>query len=80
MKSILNKIKSNSLFTFILGGLIFGCIGIYGSNVYESDTIEYIPTDNSWGVNNVNEAINSLYSIKTNLDATKTELNSTKTS
>ena len=78
MKSILNKIKSNSLFTFILGGLIFGCIGIYGSNVYESDTIEYSPTDESWSVSNVNEAINSLYSMKNELNATETSLNNLK--
>lgn len=61
MKKIIKKIKSNSLFTFILGGLIFGSIGIYGANNYQSNAIEYNPTDTSWEVSNVNEALNSLY-------------------
>ena len=78
MKKIIKKIKSNSLFTFILGGLIFGSIGIYGANVYESNTIEYSPTDENWEVSTVNEAINSLYSMKTELDNTKTALNTLK--
>ena len=73
-----NFIKSN-VFGFMLGVILCGGI-VYGVNTYQSNSIEYSPTDSSWNVNNVNEAINSLYSIKTNLDATKTELNSTKTS
>ena len=68
---VLNKLKNNSLFSFIFGGIIFGSIGIYGANVYQSNTIEYSPTDTSWEVNNVNEAINSLYSMKTELDNIK---------
>ena len=71
MKKIIKKLKSNSLFMFILGGLIFGSIGIYGTNNYQSNTIEYSPTDASWEVSNVSEAINSLYSIKTELDDIK---------
>ena len=71
MKKVLNKLKNNSLFTFILGGLIFGSIGIYGANVYNSNSIEYNPTDSSWKVSNVNDAINSLYSMKQELDNIK---------
>ena len=71
MKKIIKKIKSNSLFTFILGGLIFGSIGIYGANNYQSNTIEYSPTDTSWEVSNVNQAINSLYGMKQELDNIK---------
>jgi len=71
MKHIVASFKHNTLFGFILGGIIFGCIGIYGANVYQSNTIEYSPTDESWSVSNVNEAINSLYSMKTELDNIK---------
>ena len=78
MKKIIKKIKSNSLFTFILGGLIFGSIGIYGANKYQSNTIEYSPTDENWEVSNVSEAINSLYSMKNELNTTKTSLNNLK--
>ena len=68
MKKIINK---NTVFSFIIGGLIFGSIGIYGANNYKSDGIEYSPTDTSWKVSNVNQAINSLYSMKTELDNIK---------
>jgi len=65
-----NFIKNN-IFGFIIGGLIFGSIGIYGSNVYESNSIEYSPTDASWEVSNVGDAINSLHSVVTELDDIK---------
>ena len=74
----MKKFIKNNIFGFILGIILCGGI-VYGVNTYESNTIEYSPTDTSWNVSNVNEAINSLYSIKTELDATKTELDSTKT-
>jgi len=77
MKKILGKFKHNTLFGFILGGLIFGSV-VYGINVYQSDAIEYNPTDTSWGVSNVGEALNSLHSIAAELDTTKTSLNNLK--
>lgn len=49
----------NSLFMFILGGIIFGSI-VYATTYYAKD-ISYEPTDASWGVTNVNDALNSLY-------------------
>ena len=72
-----DKMKK-ALIGFILGGIIFGSIGIYGANAYQSNAIEYSPTDTSWGVTNVNDAINSLYSMKKELDTTKTSLNNLK--
>jgi len=59
---------------FILGTIvgIMLCGGIvYGLNVYESNSIKYSPTDAGWEVSNVNDAINSLYSMKTELDNIK---------
>ena len=59
----MKKFIKNNLFGFLIGGLIFGSIGIYGTNVYQSSAIEYSPTDASWEVDNVNEAINSLHNL-----------------
>ena len=77
MKNVINKLKSNSLFIFILGGIVFGSIGIYGANIYESNEVEYTPTDSNWNVNTVNDAINSLYSMKEELDDLKSTGNAT---
>lgn len=77
LKKIFNKLRNNSLFTFMLGIIL--CSGVvYGTSAYESNNIKYNPTDTSWGVTNVNDAINSLYSMKKELDTTKTSLNNLK--
>jgi len=70
MKRILNKFKNNSLFSFILGGILFGSV-VYGANIYQSNEVEYTPTDASWEVSNVSDAINSLYDMKTELENIK---------
>ena len=65
---------------FILGTIvgIILCGGIvYGASIYESNSIEYSPTDASWEVNNVDDAINSLYSMKQELETIKTIGNAT---
>jgi len=64
-----NFIKSN-VFGFMLGVILCGGI-VYGVNTYQSNSIEYSPTDSSWNVNNVNEAINSLYNNVTELENIK---------
>ena len=57
MKKIINK---NTLFGIIIGIIL--CSGIvYGVNLYKSEDISYEPTDASWEVSNVNDAIDSLY-------------------
>ena len=67
MKKIFDK---KTIFSFVLGIIL--CSGIvYGANVYHSSSIEYSPTDSSWEVKNVNDALNSLYSMKTELDNLK---------
>ena len=65
MKKIIDK---NTIFSFIISGIIFGSIGIYATSLYNGKDISYTPTDASWEVNNVNDAINSLYIMKTELD------------
>jgi len=49
-----------TILSFILGGIIFGCIGIYAANYLASD-VTYTPKDTNWEVNNVNEALDDLY-------------------
>jgi len=66
----MKKNIKNNLFGFILGILLCGGI-VYGVNIYESNDIEYSPTDASWEVNNVNEAINSLHNMVTELEKIK---------
>ena len=55
----------------MIGILVCGGI-VYGTNVYQSSTIEYSPTDTSWEVSNVNEALNDLYT-KINVGTAKPE-------
>lgn len=73
------------IFGFIIGMLL--CSGIvYGINLYKADDVLYQPSDTSWEVKNVNDAINSLYNMKKELndlkntgDATAEEIASGKT-
>ena len=60
----MKKIISNPIFTFILGALICGTTGVIASTLMASN-ISYTPKDSSWGVNNVEAAIDSLKLSKT---------------
>jgi len=66
----MKKNIKNNIFGFILGILLCGGI-VYGAKIYESNTIEYSPTDASWEVNNVDAAINSLHNTVTELETIK---------
>jgi len=55
------KIFKNSLFAFILGAVIFGSITAYATYKISSSDISFIPTNESWKVDNVGSAINDLY-------------------
>ena len=59
----MKKFIRNNIFGFILGGLIFGGIGIYAVSYYAKD-VTYTPGDKTWEVSNVEEALNSLYENK----------------
>ena len=57
------KVLKNPIFTFILGAIIFGSItGVIAYNV--SANIEFTPDDQDWEVENVQGALNDLYSKK----------------
>ena len=66
----MKKIMKNNIFGFILCGLIFGGI-VYAATLYKASDVSYTPTDESWEVSNVNDAINSLYNMKKELDNIK---------
>ncbi len=67
----MKKLLSNRLFIFIIGGVFFASVTLYAANVYYANSIKYTPTDSSWNVTNVNDALNNLYSMKTELDTIK---------
>ena len=52
------------LIGFILGGLLFGSM-VYAAS-YNANDISYTPTDASWEVSNVNEALNDLNDLYNN--------------
>ena len=61
---IMKKILNSRLFAFIMGAIICGTTGVIASNLMASN-IAYTPKDNTWGVNNVEAAIDSLKLSKT---------------
>ena len=71
MRKLIKKLKNSTLFGIIIGGIIFGGIGIYTASLYYAKDVSYTPDDESWKVSNVNDALNILYSMKTELDNLK---------
>ena len=46
---------------FILGGILFGSIGIVSATIlYQADEVGFTPDDDNWQVNNIEDAINDL--------------------
>ena len=54
------KIVLASIISFLIGGLVFGSIGIVIATVYNASDITYTPIDNTWNVSNVQSAIDDL--------------------
>ena len=50
---------------FLIGGLVFGSIGTVFALTYRASDIVYTPTDNTWNVTTVGEAISDLALSKT---------------
>ena len=67
---MIKLVNKSIIFSFILGILLCSCV-VYGVNLYKSEDVLYESIDESWEVNNVNEAINSLYNMKMELDNLK---------
>lgn len=55
----------------IIGGLIFGCLGVYAAYQFKANEIKFTPSNGNWEVSTVEEAINYLenLSCKTVTDA-----------
>lgn len=49
----------------IIIGIMLGSGIVYAATLYKANDISYTPSDESWEVSNVNDALNSLYSMKT---------------
>ena len=73
------RIIKNPIFTFIIGLIIAGSIGVIAAT-YNAKQITYTPSDNSWDVNNVNSALDSIKQDKNmEIDNLNSELNKYKT-
>lgn len=66
----MKKNLKRNLFIFFI--FAFGITaGVGAAVVYYSQEISYTPTDSTWNVSNVKEALDSLYTVKTGLDEIK---------
>ena len=63
----------NNMIGFILGAIIFGGIGVYATQILAKD-IKFTPTVESWKVDNIEDAINDLYTKKEQSAKTDGEL------
>ena len=53
--------KKSNIFAFIIGALIFGSIGVVSAYTIFANDIGYTPSDTTWDVDNVKDAIDDLY-------------------
>lgn len=59
--------KNIKLFVgIIIGGILFGSIGVYATTQYLAKDIKFAPSNSEWNVDNVESAINDLYFTKSN--------------
>ena len=62
----MKKVFKNPIFTFILGAVIFGGIGVVYAYVATAADVSYSPSDTSWSVSNVKTALDDLYTKSNN--------------
>ena len=60
----MKKIFNNKMFIVIICAVVFTSIGAYAANLYNAIDIIYTPTDSSWDVSNVHDALNDLYTTR----------------
>ena len=60
MKQI-KKIFKNRIFIFILGGLIFGTVGVYAATYFPSNNVTYDNSESGLTSTDVQGAIDELY-------------------
>ena len=59
----MKRMIRNNIFFFILGALIFGGISVVFAYTMVASKVDYRPLNENWDVNNVNDALDDLYSI-----------------
>ena len=57
----MKKILKSRIFSFILGAVIFGFIGVVSAYTLLASDTEYHPKDEDWEVDNVSDALDYLY-------------------
>ena len=58
MRKLINK---NTLFGFIIGLTVMGIVGVSAATLYYSNEVSYKPTDTTWNVDNVKDALDELH-------------------
>ena len=53
--------RKSNIFSFIVGAILFGCIGTVAAYNMLAKDVKYTPKDSTWNVNNVEDAIDELY-------------------
>ncbi len=67
----MKKILKSKIFIVIITTIMVASGTLYAANIYYANEVKYTPSDSSWNVTNVNDALNNLYSMKTELDTIK---------
>lgn len=57
----MKKIFKSRVFAFVLGALLFGSIGVVSAYTILANDIGYTPSNTTWEVDNVKDAIDDLY-------------------
>ena len=57
----MKDILKSRVFAFVLGAIIFGGIGVASAIIYQSKDVIYTPTETTWEVDNVKDALDDLY-------------------
>ena len=52
--------RKSNIFSFIVGAILFGCIGTVAAYNMLAKDIKYTPSDTTWNVDNVEDAIDEL--------------------
>jgi len=63
----MKKLNFNRVLFFILGGIFFSSITAYAATTILSKDVKFTPQNTAWDVENVEEAINSLYTKNNNM-------------
>ena len=58
------------IIAFILGGIFFGAFSVYATIMVVSSNVSYLPRDNEWNVENVEDALDELYDMARNYTGT----------